>query len=485
MTGRMTGDGDRAPRGERRAARQRARWDEPPPRDWRFIVGAAGKVLIATGVLMFGFVAYQLWGTGLEFAQAQDRLDQEFEDLLAAAPTTAAPTAAPTTAAPTTAPTTTAPTTTASDTPAPAPTVPSPTTVTAPPPDSTVAPTVPTTAAPTSTALPTTTVPAAVPVPDLLPGDVLARIEIPSIGLDAKVVAGVEPADLKEGPGHYPGTPMPGQLGNSAIAGHRTTYGEPFRNLDDIGQGEEIVITTIQGRFVYRMTGSEIVSPSDGQVVATTDPTRAKLTLTTCDPVFTATNRLIVYADLDTTASGQGLPPVLSYGGDDAPATAATLPGETVAGGSTSTSTSSQAPVPVPVPAATPPSVPQGTSLGANPTDTPGSTTEVTPSSAVATGDTGSEPPATLVPAGSPAAPTSGQVPATVDAFSHGWFSDDGAFPQVALWGLLLTALAVGSYLASRTARRNWVGALVGVAPFAMALYFFFQNINRLLPAAL
>jgi len=76
-------------------------------------------------------------------------------------------------------------------------------------------------------------------------------------------------------------------------------------------------------------------------------------------------------------------------------------------------------------------------------------------------------------------------VPETVDAFSHGWFSDDGAFPQVALWGLLLTALAVGSYLASRTARRNWVGALVGVAPFAMALYFFFQNINRLLPAAL
>ena len=67
------------------ARRRRSRWDRPPPpHDWRWIVSNVGKVLIATGILMFGFVGYQLWGTGLEYAQAQDQLDDEFEELLAA-----------------------------------------------------------------------------------------------------------------------------------------------------------------------------------------------------------------------------------------------------------------------------------------------------------------------------------------------------------------------------------------------------------------
>ncbi|MBA3606610.1 MAG: hypothetical protein H0W46_11700 [Acidimicrobiia bacterium] len=98
--------------------------------------------------------------------------------------------------------------------------------------------------------------------------------------------------------------------------------------------------------------------------------------------------------------------------------------------------------------------------------------------------------PATVVPAAQPGADPSPSAataaePDTVDAFSHGWFSDDAAFLQVALWGLLLTLAAVSAYLVSRTARRNWAGALVGIVPFVMALYFFFQNVNRLLPAAL
>ena len=71
------------------------------------------------------------------------------------------------------------------------------------------------------------------------------------------------------------------------------------------------------------------------------------------------------------------------------------------------------------------------------------------------------------------------------DAFAHGWFSDDAAFLQVALWGLALAAIGIGSWLLSRRFRRNWVGALVGIVPFALVLYFFFQNVNRLLPAAL
>ena len=71
------------------------------------------------------------------------------------------------------------------------------------------------------------------------------------------------------------------------------------------------------------------------------------------------------------------------------------------------------------------------------------------------------------------------------DAFAHGWFSDDDAFPQVALWGFALTAIGIGSWLLSRAVGRNWVGAIVGIVPFVVCLYFFFQNVNRLLPAAL
>ena len=75
-------------------------------------------------------------------------------------------------------------------------------------------------------------------VPDFAAGDVMALLQIPSIGVETYVVSGVQPADLKHGPGHYPDTPMPGQLGNSAIAGHRTTYGQPFYRLDELKPGD-------------------------------------------------------------------------------------------------------------------------------------------------------------------------------------------------------------------------------------------------------
>ena len=68
------------------------------------------------------------------------------------------------------------------------------------------------------------------------------------------------------------------------------------------------------------------------------------------------------------------------------------------------------------------------------------------------------------------------------DAFAEGWFSDPGANGQVALWGLLLAAIGIGSYLLSRKVKRDWVGLLVGIVPFVIVLYFFFQNVNRLLP---
>ena len=68
------------------------------------------------------------------------------------------------------------------------------------------------------------------------------------------------------------------------------------------------------------------------------------------------------------------------------------------------------------------------------------------------------------------------------DAFSEGWFSDPGANGQVLLWGLALAAVGFGSYLLSRRTKRDWVGLTVGIVPFLVVLYFFFQNVNRLLP---
>ena len=92
----------------------------------------------------------------------------------------------------------------------------------------------------------------------------------------------------------------------------------------------------------------------------------------------------------------------------------------------------------------------------------------------------------TTTAAGAPAdEPPAAADEELADAFAHGWFSDDAAFTQVALWGLVVSAISIGAWQLSRRVRRNWVGALVGIVPFVVALYFFFQNVNRLLPAAL
>jgi sortase A len=119
---------------------------------------------------------------------------------------------------------------------------------------------------------------------------------IHKINLDAYIVQGVEDADLSEGPGHYPNTPMPGEPGNVAIAGHRTTYGAPFYDLNELTAGDQIFITTKAGTFLYVVDHSEVVDPTDVQVI---DPTTTnELTLTTCNPRYEATTRLIVVANL-------------------------------------------------------------------------------------------------------------------------------------------------------------------------------------------
>ena len=129
---------------------------------------------------------------------------------------------------------------------------------------------------------------------------VAARIVIPKIGEDWIVVQGVNEGDLRDGPGHYPSTPFPGQVGNAAIAGHRTTYGAPFWSLNELREGDRIVLATEYGIFEYRVTRSVVTPPSgilpsgDSVLAQTNHPT---LVLTTCNPRFSAAERLIIIAD--------------------------------------------------------------------------------------------------------------------------------------------------------------------------------------------
>lgn len=152
-------------------------------------------------------------------------------------------------------------------------------------------------------------------------GTSLARIVIEDINVDQIVVEGVSVEDLRKGPGHYGSTPNPGQEGNAAIAGHRTTYGAPFHRIDELDPGAEIVVTTLQGTFVYRVKenvaadgsikGHFIVSPSDTWVLAQGDENL--LTLTACHPKYSARQRIIVQAEL----VGEPAPTIPRDGADD------------------------------------------------------------------------------------------------------------------------------------------------------------------------
>jgi sortase A len=127
-----------------------------------------------------------------------------------------------------------------------------------------------------------------------LKGDAIARIEIPAIGVSDYVVEGTDLESLRKGPGHYPETPLPGARGTAAIAGHRTTYGAPFREIDQLKGGERLFVDMPDGRFVYRVEGSKIVDDQDLSVL---EPAGYKrLMLSACHPLYSAAQRIIVFA---------------------------------------------------------------------------------------------------------------------------------------------------------------------------------------------
>jgi sortase A len=127
-------------------------------------------------------------------------------------------------------------------------------------------------------------------------GQPLGRIRIPSIGLSSVVVAGTGTSDLRLGPGHYPGTPLPGARGTVAIAGHRTTYGAPFRKLDKLSNGDRIEVRMPYGTFTYRVEQRRIVAPT--AIWVTRRKSYDRLILSACHPLYSAAQRIVVFARL-------------------------------------------------------------------------------------------------------------------------------------------------------------------------------------------
>jgi sortase A len=137
-------------------------------------------------------------------------------------------------------------------------------------------------------------------------GHGMALLRIPRLGQKYQyvVIEGVGPEDLRKGPGHYPGTALPGQIGNFVVSGHRTTYSAPFNRVDELRSGDRILVDTRTEQLVYAVTDRAVVLPTEIQVTASVPfhPKRAAtkrlITLTTCTPKFSAAKRLIIFGEL-------------------------------------------------------------------------------------------------------------------------------------------------------------------------------------------
>jgi sortase A len=207
-----------------------------------------GKFLISVGSGILIFVAWTLWGTGLYTSQQQDILDQAFA---------------------------------------------------------------------AATPIDLTEVDGVIQVPSSFrpgPGEGVFRLFIPAIDFRQMVVEGVGTEELRKGPGHFPSCrrgferPLctdldevwPGELGRTIVSGHRTTYGAPFYNIDRLKPGDDIIAETQWGDFTYEVTDKEVVPPDSTDIANPAASTFAEIVLTTCNPRFSAAERLIVYARMTT-----------------------------------------------------------------------------------------------------------------------------------------------------------------------------------------
>ncbi len=166
-------------------------------------------------------------------------------------------------------------------------------------------------AAPATTAAPTTTTepPVVLPVPAPAPTAAyfdeelvdLGTIRIPALGIDRTLHQGISLYNIDRGPSHWPGTAEPGELGNVVVAGHRTTHGGPFRGIDQLVEGDEVIFGLDGETFVYRVVGNEVVLPSGLHIVEQTEAHTA--TLFACHPPGSAQYRYVVHLELDPGAA--------------------------------------------------------------------------------------------------------------------------------------------------------------------------------------
>jgi sortase A len=252
------------------------------------VLGYLGRAMITIGTILLLFVAYQLWGTGLHTEAAQADLEDEYVDALTGTATTLPGGEEGSEASDAVAPEDVDDPVTLGDgmgigeayglTPAEI---------------------------------------AELPSPDL--SESAGFISLPEIGSDWWYVEGVDLAWLRDGPGHFPGTPWPGQPGNASLAGHRTTYGAPFHRIDELQPGDEVLVETVQGEFRYELLSvGEMVSPDGGEmpIADASDPGSAhfivnpdddwilrdygdnRITLVACHPKYSATQRIVVVGRL-------------------------------------------------------------------------------------------------------------------------------------------------------------------------------------------
>jgi sortase A len=149
----------------------------------------------------------------------------------------------------------------------------------------------------------------------------LAMIRIPRFGAKYRyvIVEGVQQSDLRKGPGHYPGSALPGQVGNFVVSGHRTTYSAPFNRAAELRKGDRILIDTRDRQYVYHVTGRRIVRPTAVEVTAPVPgrpharPTKKLITLTTCHPKYSAAERMIIFGEL-VSEIHRAAPPAAAQG---------------------------------------------------------------------------------------------------------------------------------------------------------------------------
>ena len=361
-------------------------------------------------------------------------------------------------------------------------------------------------------------------------GEAFARINIPAISVDQIAVAGVSVEDLRKGPGHYTSTPNPGQAGNAAIAGHRTTYGAPFHRIDELQPNDPIFVQTAQGVFEYRVIGFEdpaggpergyfIVSPSDTWVLDQQEGQNI-LTLTACHPKYSARQRIIVQAELvgepvmtiprdeaaelgevtlDSGATDERAQAAPGDNGDDIPEDEQVIIGDDVAADddptvdadgnpiedgagdddiAEATETDNDSSSDDPVETETDTETDEDADVVAAVAIAAGGEDDGTASGGTASAESADEA-VDLSVEGAELASTQ----TTTDDFGEGLNGDPTKVQPAVMWGISGLFIWIAAWFMGQRLDRKWTLYAVGLIPFAVVLWSTFVNVDQALPS--